>query len=320
MATGSTVTVTIEVCNSGVCGSPTQLTYTSSGLYDGNSFAVSEDPTAWTTYSSTNSLAITISYTGTQAAVTVPPANLRDLDKDTPGSLYQLIKTKKIVLEKFEGSLTDKRTTVATTWTVPAGIYSVDATLIGGGGGPGPLTVAASSNRGGSASSSSFGSDGVNTTIVYNGTTYTAEGGKQGASKTVIAEMGNSTFTNPGYAGSSSYHSANVSWDYEAVGSKKPGRGSNGMTGNATVRYTLTDLIDNLSAGTSLGTVVFKEYVENSSENGGDGDIRHFTIPVVPGSTLALSTGGNAQEFENEVMPLGTASSNAGAIYLRYIL
>jgi hypothetical protein len=49
MATGSTVTVTIEVCNSGVCGSPTQLTYTSSGLYDGNSFAVSEDPTAWTT-------------------------------------------------------------------------------------------------------------------------------------------------------------------------------------------------------------------------------------------------------------------------------
>jgi hypothetical protein len=49
--------------------------------------------------------------------------------------------------------------------------------------------------------------------------------------------------------------------------------------------------------------------------------IRHFTIPVVPGTTLSLSVGGNGGEvpYPYSGSEPGSASSNAGAIYIRYL-
>jgi hypothetical protein len=310
---GSTLSLLFLPCNDGVCGFGMQ-SVTTSGIYDGNSFAISGNPDNDTFSTASNaSLTIYIGYSGTQAAVTVPAVNLRDLDKDTPGSLYQLIKTKKIVLEKFEGNPNNKTETVATTWTVPAGVYSIDATLIGGGGSPGPVSAAAETQNGSSSISNNYGSSGADTTIIYNGTTYTALGGTQGrtvsASETLPTNGIYEIVTASGSSGSSS------STNFGLVGNKRPGRGGLGIKASANASTNVTIAIN----GTNR---LFESKVSAyaNGENGNDGDIQHFTIPVIPGTTVALSVGQNGGETgSGNGIKSGFASSNAGAIYIRYV-
>jgi hypothetical protein len=312
---GSTLSLLLLPCTGGVCGFYNQGV-TTTGVYDGNSFAISGDPSDDTFSTASNaSLTIYIGYSGTQAAVTVPSVNLRDLDKDTPGSLYQLIKTKKIVLEKFEGNPLAKNETVATTWTVPAGVYSIDATLIGGGGPPGDTSASAATQNGSSNTNNSYGnSAGANTTIIYNGVTYTALGGTKGRTATASETLPtNGIYTIDGY-GSSSGSSSSTS--FGLVGNKRPGRGSIGMKASA---YASTNVTVAINGTNRLFESKVTAYA--NGENGNDGDIQHFTIPVIPGTTVALSVGQNGGEsFPGEDANLaGFASSNPGAIYIRYV-
>jgi hypothetical protein len=315
---GSNVTVYTFPCNSGVCGFYTSFLLTTS-VYDGNSFAVTnyDGSTAYDSNFSTGSTAaLTLSfvYSGTQASVTVPSVNLRDLDKNTPASLYQLIKTKKIVLAKFEGNPNDKTETVATTWTVPAGVYSIDATLIGGGGGPGPVSAAAATQNGSASTSQSYGNAaGANTTIIYNGVTYTALGGTQGRTVTASETLPtNGIYSIDGNGGSSGSSS---STSFTIVGNKRPGRGGLGIKASA---YASTNVTVAINGTNRLFESKVTAYA--NGENGNDGDIQHFTIPVIPGTTVALSVGQNGGETgDGDGIKSGFASSNAGAIYIRYV-
>jgi hypothetical protein len=310
---GSTLTIFALPCNDGVCGFGNQAVTTSS-IYDGNSFAISGNPTdnSFST-SSTSSLTLSFSYSGTQAAVTVPSVNLRDLDKNTPGSLYQLIKTKKIVLEKFEGHPTNKGTTTTTTWTVPAGVYSIDATLIGGGGAGGGVSVAATALTSSSSSWASYGGAGGNTTITYNGATYTAEGGPQGIlnTATCLAPVW-SWFVDDWMTASSA--NASTSLPYEDPGNNKPGRGGLGVQGSVSSSNSLYKTVDGVSSQ-------FITFDRNRAEGGlgFDGEERHFTIPVVPGTNLSLTVGASGREFDNNQHDYDTCLSNPGAIYIRYV-
>jgi hypothetical protein len=311
---GSTLSLLVLPCNDGVCGFYSQGV-TTSGIYDGNSFAISGSPDNDTfSTASTASLTIYIGYSGTQAAVTVPSVNLRDLDKDTPASLYQLIKTKKIVLEKFEGNPNNKTSTVATTWTVPAGVYSIDATLIGGGGAPGPVSVETATQNGSTSISNNYGnSAGADTTIIYNGATYTALGGTQGRTVSVSETLPtNGIYEINGY---SSSNNSSSSTSFTIVGNKRPGRGGLGIKASANSSTSVTVAIN----GTNR---LFESKVSAyaNGENGNDGDIQHFTIPVIPGTTVALSVGRNGGETgSGDGIKSGFASSNAGAIYIRYV-
>jgi hypothetical protein len=314
---GSDVTVYTIPCNNGVCGFYTQFLKTTS-VYDGNSFAVTnyDGGTAYDDNFSTGSgaaLTLGFVYSGTQAAVTVPAVNLRDLDKNTPASLYQLIKTKKIVLEKFQGHPTNKGTTTTTTWTVPAGVYSIDATLIGGGGAGGGVNVSAQALTSSSSSMSSYGGAGGNTTITYNGVTYTAEGGPQGIEgiATCLAPVW-SWFVEDWMTASSA--SASTSLPYEDLGNNKPGRGGLGVQGSVSATNSLYKTINGVSSQ-------FKTFDRNNAQGGSgfDGEERHFTIPVVPGNNLSLTIGASGREFVNDQHDYDTCLSNPGAIYIRYV-
>jgi hypothetical protein len=313
---GSVVTIYNFPCNDGVCGFYTKYLQTTS-VYDGNSFAViNYDGAAATnddfSTSSLASLSLSFSYSGTQAAVTVPAVNLRDLDKNTPASLYQLIKTKKIVLEKFEGHPTNKGTTTTTTWTVPAGVYSIDATLIGGGGAGGGCLVTAAAATSSSNSWAEYGQAGGNTTITYNGVTYTAEGGPLGI-------LGVATCSAPYWSwfndvNTSSSANASTSLPSADLGNNKPGRGGLGVTGSVSASNSLYKTVDGVSSQ-------FITFDRNSAQGGSgfDGEQRHFTIPVVPGNTLSLTVGASGREFSNGAHNYNTCLSNPGAIYIRYI-
>jgi hypothetical protein len=311
---GSTLSLFLLPCNDGVCGFGSQ-NVTTTGIYDGNSFAISGNPSddAFQT-GSLASLTISIGYSGTQAAVTVPSVNLRDLDKDTPASLYQLIKTKKIVLEKFEGNPNNKTSAAATTWTVPAGVYSIDATLIGGGGPPGEVIAAAATQNGSSSYSANYGnSAGADTTIIYNGTTYTALGGTKGRTVSISETLPTNGIYEVAGAGGSS--GSSFSSDFTIVGNKRPGRGGLGIKASANASANATIAIN----GTNR---LFESKVTAyaNGENGNDGDIQHFTIPVIPGTTVALSVGQNGGETgSGNGIKSGYATSNAGAIYIRYV-
>jgi hypothetical protein len=318
---GSNVTVYTFPCNDGVCGFYTAFLLTTS-VYDGNSFAVTnyDGSTAYDSNFSTGSLAsLTLSfvYSGTQAAVTVPSVNLRDLDKNTPASLYQLIKTKKIVLEKFEGNPNDKAQTVSTTWTVPAGVYSIDATLIGGGGPPGEVIAAAATQNSSSSYSANYGnSAGADTTIIYNGTTYTALGGTKGRTVSISETLPTNgiyeIYPEAGYGGGSG---SSFSSDFTIVGNKRPGRGGLGIKAEA---YADTYAI--LPFNGTNRRFESKVTARAKGENGNDGDIQHFTIPVIPGTTVALSVGQNGgEDWQGNGNTSGYATSNAGAIYIRYV-
>jgi hypothetical protein len=315
---GSTLSILVLPCNNGVCGMYSQYV-TTTGIYDGNSFAISGNPSD-DTFSTASGAALTlyINYSGTQAAVTVPSVNLRDLDKNTPGSLYQLIKTKKIVLEKFEGNPNNKAQTASTTWTVPAGVYSIDATLIGGGGPPGPVIASAATQNGSASNENYYGNGaGGNTTIIYNGITYTALGGTEGrtvsASETLPT---NGIYAIYPEAGSGSNSGSSSSTDFGIVGNKRPGRGCLGAKASA---YASVYAI--LPFNGTNRRFESKVTAYANGENGNDGDIQHFTIPVIPGTTVALSVGQNGGEsFPGEDANLaGFASSNPGAIYIRYV-
>jgi hypothetical protein len=220
----------------------------------------------------------------------------------------------KIYLEKFEGSRTNKSSTVTTNWTVPAGVYSIDATLIGGGGAGGEVQLSVQSPTNSTSSQASYGNNGINTTITYNGITYTANGGTKGQSDIIsvsLPEWGWFNYDEPTF---DSWSSSNNNFNYEAAGNNKPGRGGIPPYATAYVKNSVYKTINGVSSKF--------EVRQDGWARGGwgeDGDERHFTISVIPGSTLELSVGGNGQEIDWQSDPLGTATSNAGAIYLRYI-
>jgi hypothetical protein len=302
---GSDVTVYTFPCNDGVCGFYTQFLKTTS-VYDGNSFVVTnyDGSTAYDdnfSTASTASLELSFVYSGTQAAVTVPSVNLRDLDKDTPGSLYQLIKTKKIVLEKFEGNPNSTCDTVTGSWTVPSGVYSLDITLIGGGGAGGTAFASANAGNASTSANNSYGTNGVDSTITYNGVTYTAAGGAQGEAKS-ISETG-STWDGAFTGGSESGGGLNTT-----SGNRKPGRGGRGAFSYAQAFTSGYDSNDNgLTLRTSRVTV--------QGGPGFDGEEKHITLPVVPGSTMSYTIGQNGGDGCN----WGDSTSNPGAMYIRYI-
>jgi hypothetical protein len=219
-----------------------------------------------------------------------------------------------IFLEKFEGDPTDKSATVTTTWTVPAGVYSIDATLIGGGG-PGGFATASCSglNANGVAMGYSSFDDGGSSTITYNGTTYTALGGTHGPAGTGTYTLPSSwwfftAFDYPGTGSSSTFTDFPTN---SSGGTAKPGRG--GVGGMA--RVTITDSTYITLNGEMLLIQQRGEAIGRSG-NGYDGEERHFTIPVVPGTNLSVTVGANAQDGSTP----GKLSSNPGAVYLRYIL
>jgi hypothetical protein len=299
---GSTLSIFVLPCNNGVCGFYGQGVTTSS-IYDGNSFAITGNPSDddFST-ASTASLDIYFSYSGTQEAVTVPAVNLRDLDKNTPGSLYHLIKTKKIVLEKFEGDPNSKCNTFAGNWTVPSGVYSLDITLIGGGGAGGASAASASAGNAYTGSNNNYGTDGTDSTITYSGVTYTASGGLQGASKTV-SETG-STWDGAFMGSTNSGGGLNVT-----TGNRKPGRGGRGTFSYAQASSTGYDSDGNqLTLRTSQVTV--------DGERGEDGEEKYFTLSVIPGTTLSYTIGQNG----GDGCDWGTSTSNPGAMYIRYVL
>jgi hypothetical protein len=314
MPIGASVDITVIVCNNGVCGFY-MISTKSTSLYDGSSFGIPtnniygypNDDFTQSYYS------LGINWYGQQAAVTIPAADLRYLSKDTAASLDHMIRTKKIVLEKFEGHPTNKKTTVQTTWTVPAGVYSIDATLIGGGGAGGDVVVTASAAWSGSSSFAEYGEAGGDTTITYNGVTYTAAGGSKGIIDFATALAPNWSW----FASESTSSSANASTSLpnEEVGNNKPGRGGVGVKGSVSASNSIYKTINGVSDQ-------FITFDRNNAQSGlgFDGEERHFTIPVVPGTNLSLSIGGNGQEVSwQSTDPYGTATSNPGAIYIRYV-
>ena len=220
-----------------------------------------------------------------------------------------------VYLEKFEGNPGNKSQTVSTNWTVPAGVNSIDATLIGGGGPPGDANAYATTQNASSSTENSYGnSAGGNTTIIYNGTTYTALGGTKGRTVSASETLPTNGIYEINTAGGGSGSGSSTS--FGLVGNKRPGRGGIGVKASANASANVTIAIN----GTNR---LFESKVTAyaNGENGNDGDIQHFTIPVTPGTTVALSVGQNGGEsFPGEDANLaGFASSNPGAIYIRYV-
>lgn len=314
MPIGSTVTFTDMYVNDGMGAAPIEQTFTTTGLYDGNGFNIAGDPFDTETSDPYGNHTFTISWTGTEPEHTITADDLRLLSPDAAGSVHQqldILDAKKIVLEKFEGSPSDKTATVTTTWTVPAGVYSIDATLIGGGGAGGGVSISVIGATGSGNNSNSYGQAGVNTTITYNGTVYTALGGDKGIEDVATAFAPYwSWFDN----GGSTNSSTSSSFPFDKIGSKKPGRGGIPSEGSGEVKNYIDKTVDGVSSFFEVGSSV-----RARGSWGFDGEERHFTIPVVPGSTLELSVGGNGQDITFMQDPPGTATSNPGAIYLRYI-
>jgi hypothetical protein len=220
----------------------------------------------------------------------------------------------KIYLKSFEGNPENKTETVSYTWTVPQGVYGVYATLIGGGGAPGMAEAQASSQNGSASQQLNYGNAfGGDTTIVYNGTTYTAKGGAKGLGVFDSAQTPNwDFFTMPNGGGGSGTGSNTY---FGQPGDRRPGRGGIGVNVNASANSNNTIPIN----GTNRYFEVTAK-ANATSHKGNDGDVKYFTIPVVPGSTLNLSVGQNGgEEGWGPGSRLGSASSNAGAIYLRYV-
>jgi hypothetical protein len=311
MPIGSTVTFSDEYMNNGVGGAPIQQTLTTTGLYDGNGFNIAAGNDTFTSDPGGNHT-FGFSWTGTESAKTITADTLRFLNPNSAGSIQQqliLNSNKKIVLEKFEGDPTDKSATIGKTWTVPAGVYSIDATLIGGGGPGGFLTCSASSNNA-SGSVVAFISDeyyGGDTTIVYNGTTYTAAGGPEGVFATDTVALPTWTWFQNKDGSSSTFSSFPIDG---YPGNRKPGRGGPGGVGRVTVSDSSTINVDGVNV--NFGQ---QGRAEARSGNGFDGEERHFTIAVVPGTTMALSVGANG----GDGIVWGEPSSNPGAIYIRYV-
>ena len=220
----------------------------------------------------------------------------------------------KIYVESFEGNPENKTETVSYTWTVPERVYSIYATVIGGGGAAGSAEAQASSQNGSSSQQLTYGNNtGADSTIIYNGTTYRAKGGTRGLSVFDYAQAPQWDFFSMPNGGGGSGSGSNTY--FSEPGDKRPGRGGIGVNANASASSNNTIPIN----GTNRYFEVTAK-ANATSGKGNDGDMNHFTIPVVPGSTLELSVGQNGGEVGwGFGARLGSASSNAGAIYIRYV-
>ena len=203
-----------------------------------------------------------------------------------------------------------RTTNYSSTWTVPAGCHKINVRMIGGGGS--------------SAGHNSQGIAGGNTTLTYNGTTYTANAGKGGYQEAAANFISENTlsmsydFYHTTNGSDSSSSSGGGSGNDESIfdtDSDTPGRGQpeSYLGYSYTSSLTVTSLITASALNSNISSS-FSSNVVVSTGGGYDGAETEFELTVTPGAVISYVIGKGAQ------CPRNTAKgSNPGSIYITRI-
>jgi hypothetical protein len=160
-------------------------------------------------------------------------------------------------------------------WTIPFGVRKIFVTMIGQGGGYGAASATATNNCCATVTrQASGGANGSNTTIIVNGTTYTALGGLKGKDSSVT------TISNTDAFGASA-----TQGELDSPNNSQYDGNSNRFLGSGNFwGYTVFAQVT-VSDGSNTKSV-------DKNQSGLNGETVDHSINVTPGSTLTYSVPG----------------------------
>lgn len=190
--------------------------------------------------------------------------------------------------------------TSSTTWTIPAGVYSIKVTVIGGGGGGGAHngTAYTSGNSGGTSSAAS----GTQTI-----TTISATGGSGGS--------GGSAYSGVGGAGSGG--TLNISGSSGTASTTYALGGASFFAGMAA--YLAAGNVYGGGAGGGYGRIGSTSGPEVYGPSGGGGGcaIKYYTS-LTPGNTLTITVGSGGAGGASNIYPSPSWNGAAGVVVIEY--